>query len=72
MPNKSVAVVRTKVMACRECGCPLTVGSNARKAPKCIECGVTALADTARQMVSKSGPKYEKWLASMRKALKDA
>ena len=72
MPHRSVATVRTKQMACEVCGNAVTVGSNKRKAPKCIECGVKVLADTARQMVSKSGPKYEKWLASMRKSLEDA
>jgi hypothetical protein len=69
MRRQITATVRTKVMDCRECGNPVTVGSNTRIAPRCIECGVTAQSNAIREMSEKSGPTYEKWQAAMIRAI---
>lgn len=56
----------TKIMPCRNCKRPMQVGIRTKKAPRCIECGIDAQAENARQMTAKAGPYYEKWIARMR------
>jgi peptide subunit release factor 1 (eRF1) len=61
------ATQRFKQMACPDCGLKLTVGSNTRKAPRCVECGVAAYEKSAREIVSQSGENYDKYVAGLRK-----
>ena|SRR5215469_7800921 len=60
---RTVAKSRTKQLPCSECGTLLTVGSNTRKAPRCVECGLARMTETQRQIAEKSGPEYDKWLS---------
>lgn len=43
----------------------MEVGSNTRKVPRCIECGIKALIEHNEQMAAKTGPGYEAWQAAM-------
>lgn len=64
--TRVTATTRTKEMACRSCGKPMTVGANTRNAPRHFECGIKVMIQSMQEMQSKSGPTYEKWLAGMR------
>jgi len=52
-----------KLLPCRVCGSGVEVGVRTRKAPRCLDCGLDAAIEAARQMHAKSGPLYDKWLA---------
>lgn len=54
----------TKQMPCSGCGKPQTVNAQVTSPPRCFECGLQAAIDAARQMREKSGPYYDRWLAS--------
>ena len=59
---RTVAKTRTKQMACRECGEPITVGSNTRNQPRCLRCGIQAGTDSIVQISRCAGPYFERWL----------
>lgn len=61
--HKSVAKIRTKQLPCSGCGALMTVGSNTRNKPRCVECGVKAFRENQESMRSHSGPSWDKWLA---------
>lgn len=52
---------RTKLMACRVCGNPITVSLYRSKPIRCPECGLDAMVTAIRQMHAKRGPYYELW-----------
>lgn len=66
MRTRVRASERFKVMECRVCGCAVSVGSNTRNAPRCVECGVKAYEESAHSMASHSGQAWQAWLAGYR------
>lgn len=71
MARASTATQRLKTVQCSVCGKPMQVGSNSRKALRCLECGLAVLSEEISQMRRKSGPHYEHWLAGMRRRFAD-
>lgn len=61
MRRKSIATKRFKDMPCRRCGLSVRVGSNSRKMPLCQSCAEAAVRQNAEQLVSRSGPYFERW-----------
>lgn len=59
-----VPLRRTKTLPCSVCERPVSVGLRVTKRPRCVECGIGAAIEAARQMNARSGPYYERWLAS--------
>lgn len=54
----------TKMMPCDKCGDPVEVNAQTVNAPTCYNCGMQRAIDAATQMHNKSGPFYDRWLAS--------
>lgn len=71
MPSQYTPKPKTKVIQCWDCGRDMTVGWKTRTAKRCGYCIDKAVGDAIRQMHAKSGPYYDKWLVSMRKAVRD-
>jgi hypothetical protein len=63
MQTRVQAKYKFKVMACRECGVPMDVGSNTSNSPRCVECGIDIMAENLRQIHQGRGPYFDKWLA---------
>lgn len=68
--RRSVAVTRTKIVQCRVCGKDMKVGSNTRKAQRCLECGIAAALANAQSLHNKSGAGYERWRDAMSRFVK--
>jgi hypothetical protein len=57
---------------CDRCPATVTKRRRAGRPNLCKACAATAMADAANQMAEKRGPAYERWLASMAKAVAGA
>ena len=66
------ATTRTKLMACEQCGQPVHVGRNKRNAMLCLDCRIARSTSCAHQMHDRSGPYWDKWIAGMIKAIREA
>lgn len=60
---------RRKFTECEDCGTPGVAGENLSYRGLCERCSIQRVEDGARQMITKSGPHYEQWKASMREYL---
>lgn len=57
-----------KTIKCAECGRDISVGTNTYKPRTCLECNMSRARENLRQIMSHSGPYYERMLAGQRRA----